>query len=77
MNLMEDAYPLETFDLVLLRNVLIYFKLVEKEKILSRVSRLLATDGGYLILGSAETIFSDEKWQKRNATRGYYFQYHA
>jgi chemotaxis methyl-accepting protein methylase len=50
--------------------------LVEKEKILSRVSRQLATDGGYLILGSAETIFSDEKWQKRNATRGYYFQYH-
>lgn len=32
MNLMEDSYPLETFDLVLLRNVLIYFKLVEKEK---------------------------------------------
>ena len=49
----------------------------EKEKILNRVSRQLATDGGYLILGSAETIFSDMNWQKHSARRGYYFQYHA
>ena len=77
MNLIEDNYPPESFDLVLLRNVMIYFKLAEKEKILNRVSRQLATDGGYLILGSAETIFSDMNWQKHSARRGYYFQYHA
>lgn len=54
MNL-ADAWPiLPKFDLVFLRNVMIYFDLKTKREILSKVRRVLASDG-YLALGSSET----------------------
>lgn len=42
------------FDLILLRNVLIYFDVPTKQQILSRMSKLLSPDG-FLFLGAAET----------------------
>jgi chemotaxis protein methyltransferase CheR len=49
------AFP--TFDIVFLRNVLIYFDVETKKTIMGRVKRLLASDG-YLFLGAAETTMN-------------------
>jgi chemotaxis protein methyltransferase CheR len=52
---LSGAWPaLPPLDLVLLRNVLIYFDLPTKRRILDRVRRVLQPDG-YLLLGGAET----------------------
>jgi len=52
-NLM-DAPPPGPFDLVFLRNVLIYFDLPTKRAVLDRVARALRP-GGFVVLGAAET----------------------
>ncbi|MGL4553359.1 MAG: CheR family methyltransferase [Gemmataceae bacterium] len=52
------------FDLVLLRNVMIYFEVEMKRKILGRVAKVLAP-GGYLLLGGAETTYNvDESYRR-------------
>ncbi len=54
LNLLNDFSRLGTFDLVMCRNVLIYFDQPTKSDILDRLARVTAADG-YLVLGSAET----------------------
>jgi chemotaxis protein methyltransferase CheR len=54
LNLAEKFPILPQFDLIFLRNVMIYFDLKTKRQILSSVRRVLAPDG-YLALGSSET----------------------
>tara|TARA_R110000868_G_scaffold59030_9_gene181396 strand:- start:815 stop:1666 length:852 start_codon:yes stop_codon:yes gene_type:complete len=44
-NLLEDLYPLGRFDVVLCRNVLVYFDLKTKLDVLQKISRVLADDG--------------------------------
>ena len=53
-NLLTDFARLGLFDLVMCRNVLIYFDQPMKSEVLDRLSRVVASDG-YLVLGSAET----------------------
>lgn len=57
MNLVKDWLPLPPADLVMLRNVLIYFDVETKKAILGKIRRLLRP-GGYLFLGGAETTFN-------------------
>jgi chemotaxis protein methyltransferase CheR len=52
------------FDLILMRNVLIYFDVERKRKILGRVARVLAPEG-YLLLGGAETTYNVDNSYRR------------
>lgn len=54
-NLLEPFTHFGTWDLILCRNVLIYFDLPTKKGVLDRMARQLSPDG-YLFLGSAETV---------------------
>ncbi|MCC5995770.1 MAG: protein-glutamate O-methyltransferase CheR [Oceanicaulis sp.] len=54
-NLLEDFSRLGRMDVIFCRNVLIYFDIETKAKILERLAAQLADDG-YLILGAAETV---------------------
>lgn len=68
------AWPsMPMWDLVFMRNVMIYFETEAKKSILTRVARSLARDG-YLILGGAETTFSlyDGLVRVENLKSGYY-----
>jgi chemotaxis protein methyltransferase CheR len=57
LNLMNSYTPLGKFDIVFCRNVLIYFSSELKRDILRRIAQVLQP-GGYLFLGSTETIAS-------------------
>jgi chemotaxis protein methyltransferase CheR len=64
INLAGPWPALPPMDLILLRNVMIYFAVETKRVILDRVARLLRPDG-YLILGGAETTFNlDDRFQR-------------
>jgi chemotaxis protein methyltransferase CheR len=54
MNLSAPWPQLPLFDLILVRNVMIYFDVACKREVLEKASRQLQP-GGYVILGSAET----------------------
>jgi chemotaxis protein methyltransferase CheR len=55
---LADPWPLlSPMDLVLMRNVLIYFGMDTKKEILGKVRRVLKPDG-YFFLGAAETTFN-------------------
>lgn len=63
LNLAEAVHP-SPVDIVLLRNVLIYFGVDTKKDILRRVARVMAPDG-YLFLGCAETTLNlSEEFEK-------------
>ena len=69
LNLMRSFLGLGRFDVVFLRNVLIYFDVATKRDILRRVGQVLAPDG-YLYLGAAEmTMGVDDAWERVAAGR--------
>ena len=64
INLIHAWPPLPPMDIILLRNVLIYFEVDTRKSILARVRQLLKPDG-YLFLGSAETTINvDSAFEK-------------
>ena len=69
LNLMKRLPPMDTFDLVLIRNVLIYFDNKDKVDIVQRINSVLARDG-YLFIGSAETFVGLNLSFKREEVRG-------
>jgi chemotaxis protein methyltransferase CheR len=69
LNLVRPFPPMGRFDVVFLRNVLIYFDLATKRDILRRVRQVMAPDG-HLFLGAAEmTMGVDDAWERVPAGR--------
>jgi chemotaxis protein methyltransferase CheR len=54
-NLISDFSGLGPFDIIFCRNVLIYFDVATKRTVLDRLGARL-NEGGYLVLGAAETV---------------------
>lgn len=73
LNLAQPWPAMPKWDLVLLRNVMIYFDNDIKKAILGRVGRVLEKDG-YLLLGGAETTLSldDSFYRVESLKTGYY-----
>ncbi len=59
-NLLHSLSSLGQFDIVFCRNVLIYFDVATKGKVLDAVARQMPDDG-YLVLGGAETVLGVSK----------------
>jgi chemotaxis protein methyltransferase CheR len=69
LNLTRPFPPMGRFDIVFLRNVLIYFDLPTKRDVLKRVRQVMAPDG-HLFLGAAEmTMGVDDAWERVPAGR--------
>ena len=69
-NLAAAWPPLPPMDIILMRNVLIYFSVETKKNILAKIRRQLKPDG-FLLLGGAETTFNlDESYQRVQFDRG-------
>jgi chemotaxis protein methyltransferase CheR len=68
LNLLSDFSRNGIFDLVVCRNVLIYFDQETKSEVIDRLARVIAPDG-YLILGAAETTIGLSQGFKAIAER--------
>jgi chemotaxis protein methyltransferase CheR len=61
-NLLDNPKPLGRFDIILCRNVLLYFDVPTKRGILERLAGVLADDGAILLGGSESTIGVSERF---------------
>lgn len=69
MNLTAPLPSMPPFDVIFLRNVLIYFDVATKKTVLRNVARLLRPDG-WLFLGAAETTIGiDDNYERVAAGR--------
>jgi chemotaxis protein methyltransferase CheR len=74
INLARPWPTLPRMDLILLRNVMIYFDVETKKSILGRVAQLLRPDG-YLLLGSAETTLNlDSSFRRVETLKSVFYQ---
>src|SRR6185436_15913526 len=74
LNLLNDFSRLGRFDLVLCRNVLIYFDQTTKIGVLERIAAITERDG-YLMLGGAETVVGlTDRFKPMPNKRGVYGQ---
>jgi chemotaxis protein methyltransferase CheR len=74
MNLIHDWPLMPKFDLILMRNVLIYFNQLTKAKIVKRLHSQLLDASSYLILGSSESILFDQAYRIVQLDRVSYYQ---
>jgi chemotaxis protein methyltransferase CheR len=65
-------YP--KFDLIMLRNVLIYFNQEAKNKVLEKMHKQLNGDQGVLILGASESIYTNELYKTGPLEKISYYQ---
>ena len=70
MNLLSTWFNIGTFDLVFVRNVMIYFDVAIKRELFGKL-RKVATPDGYLFLGGAESPLNiDSQWVRVPYERG-------
>jgi chemotaxis protein methyltransferase CheR len=73
INLVTDWPPVGSVDLVLLRNVMIYWDDATKRAVLHRIRQVLAPHGA-LVLGTAETTLNlDERYARVAASGASYY----
>lgn len=73
-NLLDDLRSVGRQDVIYCRNVLIYFDLETKKKVLEQMATLLADDG-YLFLGAAETVLGiTDVFKPMQGMRGLYIK---
>jgi chemotaxis protein methyltransferase CheR len=72
MNLVADPLPIGRFDVILCRNVLLYFSLDLRRKVLDRLAQVLRPDG-VLVLGAGETVIGQtDAFKPSQRFRGLY-----
>jgi chemotaxis protein methyltransferase CheR len=77
VNLLAKWPPMPRLDVVVMRNVLIYFDADTKRSILSRLSEVLEPDG-YLFLGGAETtVYLDDSFVRLPLERAGCYRFRA
>ena len=59
VNLMATLDDIKTFDLILIRNVMIYFLPETKQAVLKKIHDKLLDDESFLMLGAAESLIGD------------------
>jgi chemotaxis protein methyltransferase CheR len=68
---------MKSVDVILLRNVLMYFDIETRQRILAQVRRCLRPDG-YLCLGGAETTLNlDQEFERVQFGKGVYYRVKA
>jgi chemotaxis protein methyltransferase CheR len=76
-NLLGTPPPGGLFDIVLLRNVLIYFDAETRRQVLRRVRSVMRADG-FLLLGAAESTFGiEDAWERVKVGRGFVYRVNA
>lgn len=69
VNLVESFVGLPKFDLIFIRNVLIYFNVGTKKEILGKIAKTMRP-GAALVLGTAETMLGvTDEFERRSGTR--------
>ncbi|MDC7683201.1 protein-glutamate O-methyltransferase CheR [Asticcacaulis sp. BYS171W] len=72
LNLLDNLHSVGRQDVIYCRNVLIYFDLETKKRVLEQIANLLADDG-YLFLGAAETVLGiTDAFKPMTGMRGLY-----
>jgi chemotaxis protein methyltransferase CheR len=75
LNLVEPWAGLPRCDVVMIRNVLIYFSLDTKRAILGRIRKEVLTPGGFLFLGASETTLNvDDAYTRRDFGKSFCYQ---
>lgn len=74
MNLIQDWPLMPKFDLILMRNVLIYFNQDTKAKIVKKLHTQLPDADAYLMLGSSESILFDKSFKVVQSDRVSFYQ---
>ncbi|MBF0226709.1 MAG: protein-glutamate O-methyltransferase CheR [Desulfobacterales bacterium] len=64
LNLMEPFYNLGRFDIVLCRNVAIYFTPENRKKLYEKIAKVIEPEG-YLIIGSTETMINNNMFEPK------------
>lgn len=72
---LTKAWPMmPTFDIVFIRNVLIYFDVDTKRAILQKIKKVMRP-AGYLFLGAAETTVNiDDTWERVQSEKASYYR---